>query len=299
MKQIVKEKREKLTIFTGAFFGILCVYSILMILLMTWAISTSFKSEIDFKYNKYGIPQEWTNNFANAFELMIVPTTMKVNGVMQQVGVKMGLQIINSLLYSIGGAIIMTIVPCFVAYLTANFPYKFSSFITNFVIVVMIIPIVGSQAAELSLLRKLNLFDSIIGNYIQKFHFLGMYYLVFHTSFKGVPKEYSEAASLDGAGEFYIMTRIIMPFVKTMIYTVFLIKFIELWNDYQTPLLYLPSYPTVSYGVYYVSVLNPQNGIGTTVRVASSILIALPLIGLFVAFKDKIIGSLSMGGIKE
>ena len=126
-----------------------------------------------------------------------------------------------------------------------------------------------------------------------------MYYLVFFAAFKGVSKEYSEAASIDGASEFTIMVRIMLPMVKTVMLTVFLIKFIELWNDYQNPMLYLPSYPTVAFGVYYMSVVNRTNDISTTVRLAGSILMAVPVLILFVCFKDKLIGNLSMGGVKE
>lgn len=292
--------RERLNVFTGIFFGILIVMSAMMLGLLLWALLTSFKTAEEFRVNKYGFPQTWAfGNFATVLKKIAVPITMNIGGVPTKANIGMMMQVIYSLLYAGGGGIIMMIVPCIVAYLTCKFPYKFSKFINVFVVVAMIIPIVGSQAAELSLLRALHLYDSIIGNWIQKFHFLGMYYLVFFAAFKGVSKEYSEAASIDGASEFTIMVRIMLPMVKTVMLTVFLIKFIELWNDYQNPMLYLPSYPTVAFGVYYMSVVNRTNDISTTVRLAGSILMAVPVLILFVCFKDKLIGNLSMGGVKE
>lgn len=291
-----KGKREKLNAFTGVFMGILVLYSVCMILFLFWALLTALKNSGEFMKNTYGLPNEWSfGNFATVLERIAVPMTM--NGRPVKIGVL--LQLIYSLLYAVGGGIIMAVVPCVVAYLTSKFPYKFSKFITGFVIVAMIIPIVGSQASELALLRTLGLYDSIVGSWIQKFHFLGMYYLVFFGAFNGVSKEFSEAASIDGASEFTIMFRIVMPMVKTVIFTVFLIKFIELWNDYQTPMLYLPSYPTVAYGLYYMSYLNRDNTITTSVRLAGSIMLAVPIIILFTCFKNRLIGNLSMGGVKE
>lgn len=289
-------KREPLNVFTVVFMAVLIVYSVAMILLLLWAVLTSVKDRGEFAQNTYGLPSKWDfSNFATVLQRIAVPSV--INGRPVKIGVMM--QLIYSLLYAVGGAVIMAVVPCVVAYLTSNFKYKFSKFITGFVIVAMIIPIVGSQASELMLLRNLGLYDSIIGSWIQKFHFLGMYYLVFLGAFGGVSKEYSEAASIDGASELTIMFRVVMPMVKTVIFTVFLIKFIELWNDYQTPMLYLPSYPTVAYGLYYMSVVNRDNTISTSVRLAGSIMLALPIIVLFSCFKNRLIGNLSMGGVKE
>lgn len=299
-KMAKREGREPLNLFTGIFFGILILYTIAMFLLLFWALITAFKDSYEFRENTYGFPQSWSfDNFVTVLQEISVPVTSTVNGVVRTVRIGILMQVIYSLLYAVGGAIIMSFVPCAVAYLTCKFPYKFSAVVNTFVIVAMIIPIVGSQASELSLLRTLNLYDSIIGNWIQKFHFLGMYYLVFFAAFKGVSQDYSEAASIDGASELTIMFRIVMPMVKTVMFTVFLIKFIELWNDYQTPMMYLPSYPTVAYGLYYMSVVNRSNDISTTVRIAGSILMAIPIIILFAVFKDRLIGNLSMGGVKE
>lgn len=74
---------------------------------------------------------------------------------------------------------------------------------------------------------------------------------------------------------------------------------VKSWNDYNYIILYLKSYPTLSYGVYKMS-LEKVNGIDhATMRIASSFLVAVPIFVLFVLFKDKIMGNLTMGGVKE
>ena len=132
-----------------------------------------------------------------------------------------------------------------------------------------------------------------------KFNFMGMYYLVFCAVIQGLSGEYSEAAELDGASEFAIMVKIIFPLVMPTFFTIFLIRFIESWNDYNYIILYLKSYPTLSYGVYKMSIEKVKGMDHATMRIASSMLVAIPILTLFIIFRKKIMGNVTMGGVKE
>ena len=151
----------------------------------------------------------------------------------------------------------------------------------------------------LKFLKTTNLYDTWLGNYLMKFTFLGLYFLIFHGTFAGISPEYSEAATIDGASEIQILVRIMIPLVATTFYTVFLIQFIGYWNDYNTALMYMPTHPTLAYGVYYMSVSN-MNGLSSApMRMTASSILALPLLIVFIAFRDKIMGNVTMGGVKE
>ena len=95
------------------------------------------------------------------------------------------------------------------------------------------------------------------------------------------------------------MYNVMFPLAKNVFATVFLITFISLWNDYQAPALYIPSYPTLAYGVYYVCIRD-NRGIFTYIpgHMTVCTIVAMPIIILFIAFKNKLIGNLTMGGIK-
>ena len=163
----------------------------------------------------------------------------------------------------------------------------------------MILPIIGSAPAEIDLFRNLGLYDSIIGNWIQKFHFLGMYFLVFTAAFEVIPKDFAEAAYMDGASEFKLFTKIMFPIVSTVFTTVLLINFIGLWNDYQTPMLYLPTHPTLAYGVFDLSrtTINELNNVPA--RMAGCVILLVPILIIFIDFRKKIMGNLTLGGVKE
>jgi ABC-type glycerol-3-phosphate transport system permease component len=277
-------------------FIVLFLYAFLMIYLIGWGVLTSLKSQEDFRTNVLGWPRsfEW-GNFQNVLKNFYV--NISVAGVPSKV--YMEKMLLYTVLYAGGGALVSTAVPCFVAYACSHFHYRFNKVILAIVIVTMILPIVGSAPAEISLLRSFGMYDTIWGSWIQKFHFLGAYFLVFLAAFQGVSKEYSEAAYIDGAGEFTTMMRINFPLVRNAFTTVLLIKFIDFWNDYQTPLLYLPSHPTLATGVYSLSFTSINSMNTVPMRMAGCVILMVPILVLFIAFRKKIMGNITLGGIKE
>jgi multiple sugar transport system permease protein len=129
-------------------------------------------------------------------------------------------------------------------------------------------------------------------------NFLGMYFLIFYGGFKALPMAYSEAAKIDGAGNMDVLVKIILPLVKNTFFTIFILHFIAFWNDYNTPLVYMPSYPTIAYGLYFVT-NNSVNGMSATpMRMAASMLMLIPILVLFLTFHKRLLGNLTVGGIK-
>ncbi len=301
-------------------FVVLCVYALFMIFMLLWGLTTSLKFYRDFEdlNNIMGFPNLDKNEMFNSREAFFRLGNYKTiieNFVIERRDIYYGLgteaivhsckagfgeMLVNTLLYTVGGALIYAIVPALTAYLCAKYPYKLSKMIFVAYTFMMCMPIVGNTPFELTFLRNVGLYDNILGNYLQKMTGSGMYFFVYFAYFKGVSETYREAASIDGASELRIMTRIYFPLAVKIISTVFLIQFVALWNDYQTPLLYLPTHPTLAYGVYYVSyeALNPTF-YHTPIRIAGLMLLAVPIVILFAIFKDRLMGDISLGGIKE
>ena len=170
----------------------------------------------------------------------------------------------------------------------------------------MILPIIGAGPSMLAFLRSIYLYDTLLGVWLQKFNFLGLYFLTFSATFKAIPKDFSEAASIDGASEMRIFVSIIIPLVKNIFFTVMLIHFVEIWNDYQVSLLYIPSYPTLAMGVQQITSHNVALGPNgeypfnePPLRLMTSMFLIIPILVLFIIFRNKLMGNLSMGGVKE
>lgn len=273
---------------------VLSVFAQILIGIFIWGLLTALKTDFDFMTNKIGFPTEWT--FEN-FVLAVKHMDYWINNGSSKVYIET--MYLNSILYAAGGAFFAALVPCVVAYLTVKFPCKFSKAITAFVIVAMIIPIVGSAPSELQMVQKLGLYDHIWGLWIMKSHFLGMYFLVYQGVFRGIPQSVTEAAKIDGAGNMRIFLRIILPLAKTTFFLVFLLQFIAFWNDYQTPLLYLPNHPTIAQGLYYFNFSTSNEFSTVPAKIAGAMFVLIPILIVFMIFKNKLMGNLTLGGDKE
>jgi raffinose/stachyose/melibiose transport system permease protein len=292
---------KRISVFKTVILVLSLIYTISLLLPMIWGIFASLKSVDGFRHNILWLPEGWPwqwqwSNFSYVLENFYVATNDREN-VPVKVGI--GAQIINTILYAGVGSVISAFIPCVVAYMVERFDYKFSKFIYVLVITTMVLPIVGAYPSEIQLLNNLGLYNSIWGNWVQRSHFISIYFLVYHSSFKMISKEFSEAAYIDGASEFTVLFKINFALVRNVYLSIVLIKFIEAWNDYQIPLLYMPSYPTLAYGIWYLS-NSFINGLSNVpMRMTGCIIMVVPILCLFIFLKDKIMGNVSMGGLKE
>lgn len=291
-----KKKHEKITPLTIVIVIFLILYCLAILALLIWGLISSFKSpNKDFRLNPVGFPKQWTlENFKNVYNLFYVDVLR--NGTTTYV--KLPMLFFYGFLYALGCAFFASIVPCITSYLCAKFNFKFSKLVYLIVIVTMILPIVGSLPAEIAMAKRFGLFDHIWGTWLLKANFLGIYFIVFFNYFKGVPDAYIEAAKIDGAGNMRILLRIILPMVRPLFFTVMLINFIAFWNDYQVPLIYLQSYPTIAVGMYKMAMTNINSLMNVPARMAAASLMLLPVLIIFLAFHKKLLGDLTMGGIK-
>lgn len=291
-----KKMRKQQNVFTAISVTVLVLYSITLLVPLAWVLLTSLKDPIEFRLNPFGFNKKFVfSNYTTAFESFAIETlragqksTVYIEGMLY-----------NSLVYAIGCSLICTMTNCIVAYIVARYShFRFTKWIYAFVVFTMVMPIVGSLPSEIQMAKSLHFYDNMWGIYLMKAYFGGSNFLIFYATFKGFAKEYVEAAKLDGAGETQIMFRIMLPLAKATIGAIFLLAFITFWNDYYAPMIFLPSRPTIAYGLYRF-----QNNVGTasssvTVKLAACSILIVPILILFIFVKDKIMQNVSIGGIK-
>lgn len=308
-----RKRRDNFSPLTVVMLVILSFYCFALLFMLFWAIMQVFKHPMDFNKNPIFFPSSkapqkgWTLlNFqvlAAYTETKWLPAMAGATASASMVDV-----FINTISYSLGGALVNAGVTCIIAYLVARYAYFYSKVIYSIVIVVMVIPIVGAQASEIEVLDMLNLYNTRFGFIVLKASFVGIYFLVFYETFRSIPMTYSEAAMIDGASDWYIMTRICLPLALNVFTTVALITFIQYWNDYQMAMLYMPSYPTLSYFLYQVQNKTQEvhvEGLAysirsdrVTVAMTATVVLMTPILVIFIALHEKLMGNLSIGGIK-
>lgn len=290
------KKRKKIQPFAFLLGVILAVYSLILFGMLYITVITSLKDIADFALNPFGWPERLMfSNYSKAFSSMYVPVPM---GSYSR-KVYLWEMLLNSVIYAGGCAVTSTIVPCLVAYLVAKYKCILNKFVYGAVIVAMILPIVGSLPSEIAISRALHLYDNVVGLWIMKANFLGMYFLVFYSTFKSLSSEYGEAAEVDGAGHFTVMIKVMFPLVRTTIFAVMILQFITFWNDYQIPLVYLPSFPTAAVGLFTYAYMGASGQSSSVpMQMAGCLVLFLPIFIVFLLFRNAFMGNLTMGGIK-
>ncbi len=123
------------------------------------------------------------------------------------------------------------------------------------------------------------------------------YIFLLRQFYKGIPKELTESAIIDGATHFQIFIKIMLPLTKPAIITVALFTFMATWNDYFGPLIFLsnPDHWTLAIGL---RAFQTQFGGRFDLMMAAAILIMLPTLIIFFMAQKSFIEGITFTGIK-
>ena len=114
-----------------------------------------------------------------------------------------------------------------------------------------------------------------------------------------VPNELLEAAKLDGAGDFYIYTKIILPLITPALVTVAILAFQSAWNDTSTSALYVNNEELQTFAYYLGTLASAGNSISAAgVSAASSLILFLPNLIIFIVLQSKVMDTMARSGIK-
>lgn len=274
---------------------IVAVYCLSMVYVLLFGLINSLKDATDFEWlNPFGFPHKefgWKfDNYSKVLKEFKV-SSMSMGG--EEVGF-MGM-FVNSLLYAVFMSLFSMATQIMVAYAIAKYDFRLKPLLYGVAVIVMLLPIIGSLASEVQMAHTFNFRNNLLGICLMKCKYAGLYFLVFYATFRSVSWTYAEAAQIDGAGHLKIFIEIMLPLIKSTVFAVFILLFIEFWNDYYTPMIFLPQSPTMSYGLF---VFQTDNRASQPIQLAACLLTCLPILVLFVVFKNKIMGNVTMGGLK-
>ena len=208
---------------------------------------------------------------------------------------------LNSMYYAAVAPAISVGWMALVAYVLARYRFVGSKFIYNLGIIIMMVPLAGSAASSMIILQRWNLYDRM---YIKVLippptAFSGLYFMIIYGAFKAIPKTYSEAAMIDGANHYTIMFRVIFPMVMPTIATVYILSFIADWNNYEMFLIWYPSSPNLSYGMYRLGRdLPSKEGMFQVHVFAGYTIIIIPSMVLYLSGQKLMRSNFMVGGLK-
>lgn len=115
---------------------------------------------------------------------------------------------------------------------------------------------------------------------------------------EAMPSEIEDAARIDGAGEWYILFRVVMPLARPVLTVLAIYIFLSQWNSFLFPFLFTndEAHRTLPVGLaFYLG----KQSIDWGHLMAGASIAALPILGLFVLFQRRIIEGLTAGALKE
>lgn len=249
-----------------------------------WMILTSFKTQG--AYNAEEIPKFYT----------LAPTLS--NYKVAFTAVPLARYFLNTFLFTVitTAAMMVVIVLAAFGFARMNFPGKnlvFSLFLS-----LMMIPNELVIITNYVTITSWNMRNTFLGLILPSVTSVFYIYLL-KENFEQIPEELYKAAKVDGTSDFKYLLRVMVPISKPTLVTITILKVIECWNSYVWPRLITDdrNYFLVSNGIQEIR----QNGFGRDnipAMMAAVVVISVPLVILFLIFRNKIMEGVSRGGTK-
>ncbi len=268
--------------------AIFVLYSISLIYPLAWVFTNSFRTKQNFfLYPLQSIFQEFDSlslkNYVNAFASYDI-----------------GTMFFNSIVISFGATFFTMLVSAMSAYVVSKYDFAFKHVIYAVSIFIMIIPTTGSLATTYKLMNDLGLAGHRYGLIIMAASGFGFNFFMIYSAFSNLSWSYAESAMIDGAGHLRVFFSIMLPLIKPVLFSVGLIAFIGLWNDYYSPYMYMRENPTLAVGIYLMSfnITTGQNAYDYPGLFALMMLATAPIIAVFSVFQKTIMSNMVAGGLK-
>lgn len=165
------------------------------------------------------------------------------------------------------------------------------------ILATMMVPFYVTMFPAFEIWRTLGLTDTWVPLIVPHWLCVPIYIFLLRQFLMTLPKELSESARIDGANEWTIFVRIVLPLIKPALVAVGIFQFLASWNDFLGPLIYLsdPNTYTISLGLNffkgeYLTQFGPL--------MAVSALAMLPIIILFFFAQKMFIQGITLTGVK-
>lgn len=275
--------RKRIKIGTVFLLAIMIVWAIITIYPLFWTVISSLKTNTEIFVNTFALPGEYHfEHYSEAF--------FKAN---------MGRSILNSLIIASSTTVLVIILASLASFVLARFRFKWINIVYILFIVGIMIPI---QSTMIPLVRTMGAINGT-NNYpiiILLFAAWNLPISVFLITgyFKGIPRELDEAALIDGASPFSLLTRIFVPIAAPAISTAGILTFLFTYNDLIFSLLFITRKNLYTVPIALLSFVGYRSvDYGPTF--ASVIISIAPMMIIYLLFQERVQAGLSAGAVKQ
>lgn len=205
--------------------------------------------------------------------------------------------IFNSVFVSVVTVILTTMMSCTAAYGMVKHKIPFGGFIFSLIVAALMFSPQVTQIPTYLIVNQLGLYDSYGALIITKIAVAYNVFLIKQFT-EQLPDAFLEAARLDGANEWQIFAKIVMPFLRPACASLVVFSFVSSWNDYFTPLVYT-SRPELRTLPLVLQMIGENGNIARAGAMgAATLIMTLPTVVVFTLMQKNVLETMAHSGIK-
>ncbi|GAA1611598.1 carbohydrate ABC transporter permease [Kribbella sancticallisti] len=261
---------------------LLVTLSVMMLFPLLLVISTALKTDQDVRANPFGL-------FSSVSKDNLVTAWTVGN---------FGDYVLNSFLLSVPSTILVVVLSILGGYAFARLPFPGRSIAFYLVVLGLLVPFFTYMIPLYFQLRGMGLLNSLVGvNLVLASTGLSFGTFFIRAFFTDLPTEIEEAARIDGASEWQIFVKVMLPLVTSGAGALAVFTFLQNWNNFLVPLLYLPGgeYRPLTTGLY---LFLGGRSIDIGPLAAGALITILPVMVLFVAMQRQVTQGFLSGAVK-
>lgn len=283
-KQVELAARRRRAVRRAVTYVLLALWAVIVLFPFYWMVLTSVKSYS--AYSSERIPAFFTlsptlQNYRDAFT-----------------AVPLGRYFLNTVIFTVATTAIMLVVITLAAFAFARLNFRGKQLAFTCFLALMMIPnelVIITNFVTITDAGLRNTFWGLILPSVTSVFYI---YLL-KENFTQIPNELYYAAKVDGTSDFKYLWKVMLPICRPTVVTIVILKVIECWNSYVWPRLITDdeNYFLVSNGIQAIR----ENGFGREnipAMMAAVVVISVPLIVLFLLFRNKVMEGVSRGGTK-
>ncbi len=283
-QKIEKKSARQRRILSGITYGFLTLWGLMVLFPFYWMLLTSVKS--------YG-------SYASEYIPKFYPTNPTMDNYIEAfTAVPLARYFLNTVIFTVVTTALMLVVIIPAAFAFARLKFRGRDLVFTLFLSLMMIPNELVIITNYVTVTGLNLRNSFPGLILPSVASVFYIYLL-KENFAQIPDELYYAARVDGTSDWKYLWKVMLPICRPTVVTITILKVIECWNSYVWPRLITDdqAYFLVSGGIQEIR----ENGFGREnipAMMAAVVVISVPLVVLFLVFRNKIMEGVARGGTK-
>ena len=265
---------------------LLTLIGVVMIYPLLWLIGASFKSNDEIFSSIWFVPESIDLSVYRSAWKTVTPYDM-------------GHYFLNTFAIIIPKTILTVVSSVLVAYGFARFDFPFRRAFFTMLIMSMLIPSIVKVMPMYLLWSELGVLDTYVPLVLPSaFACEGMFVFILIQFFKGVPKEFDEAARIDGCGPLKTLIYVLLPCIRPAVVSIAVFTFLWTMNEFLEPLIMIRSVEKYPLSLALrLSVDSTGQGYEQRKIIAMSVIGLIPSVTVFALAQKKFVGGIAAGGL--